>query len=103
MSKKHKKKLINFNFDSKPKSEEVPTSHPKEEVTQEIVNSFEDALKHMDKIRDQYLTYVGKPGYNPYFHIVSHITPLMLRYQSGERSEELLIAMNGLKFTEPKV
>jgi hypothetical protein len=64
---------------------------------------FEVAYKWMQEVREYALTFAGKAGYNPFTWLRDNHSPILKRYNDGERSEELFNTMMNLKKVEPSV
>ena len=59
--------------------------------------NWEEAKRHFDETYDNYLSLVGMPGVNVNFALRLVLDPLLARYNTGERTEELYNAMLGVE------
>ena len=57
----------------------------------------------LDKTREYYKQFDGKPGFNPWFYMLNTVAPLENRVKAGEQTAELHNAIVALELKEPRV
>lgn len=70
------------------------------EPTKPIFDKAKLQSKLLEVIK-YYLDFEGKPNMNPHFYLVKTVSPLQVRLNSGETSDELVSAINALVMVEP--
>lgn len=72
------------------------------EVESSLKVDFDKIKRKLKEVETYYASFAGKHGYNPWFYLKQTVDPLRVRFNSGERSPDLIKAIMALEMKEPK-